>query len=132
VGPPGCDTAWCYAKVVVQITPQIVREAYSLLRQSIIHVEQDDINFEDEDGEAANGINGDDDDAMDAAYSAALDSAESSYNAQRTSSGAANGTVIAGTSSGQPAAATAPGKKKTRITCKSDQGMQIVFDADSA
>lgn len=31
-----------------EITPAIVREAYALLRQSIIHVEQDDIDFEDD------------------------------------------------------------------------------------
>ena len=37
----GCQT-------VLQITPAFVREAYSLLRQSIIHVEQDDIDFDEE------------------------------------------------------------------------------------
>ena len=31
-----------------QITPAFVREAYTLLRQSIIHVEQDDIDFDEE------------------------------------------------------------------------------------
>lgn len=34
--------------IACQITPAFVREAYSLLRQSIIHVEQDDINFDEE------------------------------------------------------------------------------------
>ena len=33
------------------ILPEFVREAYSLLKQSIIHVEKDDIDFDDEDGE---------------------------------------------------------------------------------
>lgn len=37
----------------MQITPAFVREAYSLLRQSIIHVEQDDIDFDEEDTEIA-------------------------------------------------------------------------------
>ena len=32
----------------LQITPAFVREAYTLLRQSIIHVEQDDIDFDEE------------------------------------------------------------------------------------
>ncbi|EPQ28714.1 uncharacterized protein PFL1_03518 [Pseudozyma flocculosa PF-1] len=32
-----------------EITPAFVREAYSLLRQSIIHVEKDDIDFDDDD-----------------------------------------------------------------------------------
>ena len=40
-------------KPVLQITPAFVREAYSLLRQSIIHVEQDDIDFDEEDKEIA-------------------------------------------------------------------------------
>ena len=34
-----------------EITPAFVREAYSLLRQSIIHVEKDDIDFDEEDEE---------------------------------------------------------------------------------
>lgn len=33
---------------IIQITPAFVREAYTLLRQSIIHVEQDDIDFDEE------------------------------------------------------------------------------------
>jgi hypothetical protein len=36
-----------------QILPNMVREAYALLRQSIIHVEQDDIDFEEDDEEMA-------------------------------------------------------------------------------
>lgn len=41
-----------------QITPAFVREAYSLLRQSIIHVEQDDIDFDEEEleGERPGGV----------------------------------------------------------------------------
>jgi DNA replication licensing factor MCM6 len=38
-----------------QITPAFVREAYSLLRQSIIHVEQDDIDFDEEELEGERG-----------------------------------------------------------------------------
>lgn len=44
-----------------EITPGFVREAYALLKQSIIHVEKDDIDFEDEDDEEVDGdetING--------------------------------------------------------------------------
>ena len=43
-----------------QITPAFVREAYSLLRQSIIHVEKDDIDIDDEDDEevVAPAVNG--------------------------------------------------------------------------
>ena len=39
----------------LQITPAFVREAYSLLRQSIIHVEQDDIDFDEEEAVATRG-----------------------------------------------------------------------------
>ncbi|KAF7352478.1 DNA helicase [Mycena venus] len=38
-----------------EITPAFVREAYSLLRQSIIHVEQDDIDFDEEELEGERG-----------------------------------------------------------------------------
>jgi len=43
-----------------EITPGFVREAYALLKQSIIHVEKDDIDFEDEDedGDGDETING--------------------------------------------------------------------------
>lgn len=37
-----------------QITPAFVREAYSLLKQSIIHVEKDDVEMDDEDDEDNN------------------------------------------------------------------------------
>lgn len=39
---------YCILILVCQITPAFVREAYTLLRQSIIHVEQDDIDFDEE------------------------------------------------------------------------------------
>ncbi|KAH9002283.1 MCM-domain-containing protein [Lactarius hatsudake] len=41
------------ANCTSEITPAFVREAYSLLRQSIIHVEQDDIDFDEEETEIA-------------------------------------------------------------------------------
>ena len=95
-----------------------MREAYSLLRQSIIHVEQDDINFEEEENDVPNGgPNGHDravegeDDSLDTADMAALDAAESSH-AQRTSSG------VNGESSAAPQAVPSAGKRKMRITCE--------------
>ena len=54
----------CHTDLHAQITPAFVREAFGLLRQSIIHVEKDDIDIDDEvdEDEAAqphvNGING--------------------------------------------------------------------------
>lgn len=92
----------------------MVREAYALLRQSIIHVEQDDISFEDEDDHPNGVANGhdptqDEDESMDAADIAALDAAESSYNAAATSSSRApNG----------HASTPVPEKRKMRITCE--------------
>ena len=108
-----------------QITPAIVREAYSLLRQSIIHVEQDDINFDDDEdhdiagvvngnGHATGGMTEEDESMMDAADIAALDAAESSFAQQQAAAASSSGAVNGG--SAQP---NGSGKKKMRITCKS-------------
>ncbi|KAJ7490252.1 MCM2/3/5 family-domain-containing protein [Mycena galericulata] len=69
------------ANCTSEITPAFVREAYSLLRQSIIHVEQDDIDFDEEELEgereavrpkaAADGTDDVDDDEQDIEMSAA-------------------------------------------------------------
>ena len=45
------------ANCTSEIIPAFVREAYTLLRQSIIHVEQDDIDFDEEEGEGQRGAN---------------------------------------------------------------------------
>ncbi|KAG1835369.1 MCM2/3/5 family-domain-containing protein [Suillus subalutaceus] len=42
------DHPIAHANCTAEITPVFVREAYTLLRQGIIHVEQDDINFDEE------------------------------------------------------------------------------------
>ena len=96
----------------------MVREAYSLLRQSIIHVEQDDINLDEDEDEVANGhANGDDDENMDAADIAALDAAESSYNAAATSSAAGPSSGVAGAA---PSPTPAPARReKLQITSES-------------
>lgn len=76
-----------------EISANMVREAYALLRQSIIHVEQDDINFDDEDenGQAPPQIeDAMDEDEIDAADIAALDQAESSYHADTTTGGSSS------------------------------------------
>ncbi|WRT67336.1 uncharacterized protein IL334_004306 [Kwoniella shivajii] len=90
-----------------EISPAIVREAYSLLRQSIIHVEQDDISFDDDEAVPNGDVDGDA--QMDAADIAALEAAESSYQAQ-TSSTQAESSLQA---QGQVASS---GKKRMRIT----------------
>ncbi|KAF1362781.1 MCM-domain-containing protein [Lizonia empirigonia] len=57
------------ANCVSEITPEFVKEAYNLLRQSIISVEKDDVEMEDEDDEAvlaaAAAAEGENDVAMD-------------------------------------------------------------------
>ncbi|KIM26411.1 hypothetical protein M408DRAFT_313523 [Serendipita vermifera MAFF 305830] len=59
------------ANCTAEITPAFVKEAYSLLRQSIIHVEKDDVNLDEEDEEgggaaaAAAGRNGEPSGEMD-------------------------------------------------------------------
>jgi DNA replication licensing factor MCM6 len=58
------------ANCVTEITPEFVREAYNLLRQSIISVEKDDVEVEEEDTAAADaGAHADDADMGDGAAS---------------------------------------------------------------
>ena len=112
------------ANCVNDITPQIVREAYSLLRQSIIHVEQDDINFDEEDELEAGaeravraGRQADEDEGMDGdddADIAAMEAAESSYNATKTSSSVAPARRDAESTPVPPQG----DKRKMRITCE--------------
>jgi DNA replication licensing factor MCM6 len=109
--------------LTLQIDPKIVREAYSLLRQSIIHVEQDDINFDEEDAAAAalNGTNGhttQDEESQDAADIAAMEAAESSYNAATSSAAQING---------NGAADDSLPKRKMRITCMSPYSPERIW-----
>lgn len=46
------------ANCTSEITPAFVREAYTLLRQSIIHVEQEDIDIDEEEPNGERGANG--------------------------------------------------------------------------
>ena len=66
------------ANCTAEITPAFVREAYTLLRQSIIHVEQDDIDFDEEelegkerDNDRVQATPADGDDSQDVEMSAA-------------------------------------------------------------
>ena len=49
------------ANCVEDVTPNFVREAFNLLRQSIISVEKDDVEVDDEEEEVLDGANGNDD-----------------------------------------------------------------------
>lgn len=109
----------------------MVREAYALLRQSIIHVEQDDIDFEDDtdevlpapeegpDGIAADANRNAD---FDMADIAAVEAAEASYNASSLLNGASSSAAMTGEGNGpatsnEPLATPAPPRRKLRITC---------------
>ena len=116
----------------LQITPTMVREAYALLRQSIIHVEQDDIDFEDDIDEAlpspvegANGVASEME--IDMADVAAAEAAEATYNASSLLNGASSSANMS-SQTNQPSLGrsgeqnspvpTAPiTKRKLRITC---------------
>lgn len=101
-----------------EITPPMVLEAFSLLRQSIIHVEKDDIDMDDDD-EDAGALNPNaeldgmdvDDPELDAAQIAAAEAAESSFNNSTPS-----GQPAVAPSPAPDAPAAAPPKKKLRIT----------------
>lgn len=120
-----------------QITPAFVREAYSLLRQSIIHVEQDDIDFDEEelegerDGDRRPRVDQEEesqDVEMSAAEVAAMDETEQSYN---EASGSGPGGLHGATSSDQPtsrAASAAPApapRPKRRMVITHDKYMTL-------
>ncbi|KAI0700584.1 MCM-domain-containing protein [Cytidiella melzeri] len=94
------------ANCTSEITPAFVREAYSLLRQSIIHVEQDDIDFDEEelegerDGDRRQSAQADGEESQDVEMSGAMDESEQTYD---NSAGAA-----AGPSTHSPATSRAP------------------------
>ncbi|KIJ53815.1 hypothetical protein M422DRAFT_222539 [Sphaerobolus stellatus SS14] len=123
-----------------EITPAFVREAYSLLRQSIIHVEQDDIEFDEEELEGRkdehrngnrNGNEGDDNDTMTDEQLAALDSMEASYNTTSSThptspTRATGSTAQLGAPSSPPPPPPAP-KRKLKITHDEYVAMQSMI-----
>ncbi|KAI0941350.1 hypothetical protein AcV7_002950 [Taiwanofungus camphoratus] len=77
------------ANCTSEITPAFVREAYTLLRQSIIHVEQDDIDFDEEELEGererdrrprANQVDAEDSQDVEMSEIAAMEETEQSFN----------------------------------------------------
>lgn len=109
-----------------EITPAIVREAFSLLKQSIIHVEQDDIDFEDDDevvqeaakaaADAADAANANPEDInMDASGNEQPPSA-SLLHGTSTSSPAPGNASATGSSAAHASTSSLPVKKKIRIT----------------
>ncbi|KIM58761.1 hypothetical protein SCLCIDRAFT_1218308 [Scleroderma citrinum Foug A] len=115
------------ANCTSEITPVFVREAYSLLRQSIIHVEQDDIDFDEEELEGERGRNDNQaptaqnaQDSQDVEMSEATDQIDESsltMNRVATSSGAGpSSTSRAGSIIPEASSAAAPPKRRMVIT----------------
>ncbi|CAI6275256.1 unnamed protein product [Periconia digitata] len=105
------------ANCVGEITPEFVKEAYNLLRQSIISVEKDDVEVEDEDEEAA------------LAAAAAAAEAQDGDAPMDDGSLSAAGDARARTASRTPAPSTpaAPLREKTKITHDKYVAMRNAF-----
>lgn len=111
-----------------EITPQFVREAFSLLRQSIIHVEQDNIDFDEEelDGERPEqppAVDGEEDVEMSAATDAADESSIPIRRGRQSTPTAGPATDHTGTTPA-PDAAPAPAQKR-RMVITHDKYMNI-------
>lgn len=122
------------ANCTSDITPAFVREAYTLLRQSIIHVEQDDIDFDEEEleGERDKGAPTaapDAEDSQDIEMSAAeMDAMDQMEESSMGVNGVAQHAQTSGTSraasaapqgagaTGHPAVATPAAKRRMVIT----------------
>ena len=128
------------ANCTAEITPAFVREAYSLLRQSIIHVEQDDIDFDEEEleGERDGDRRPRTDDAdgeesqdveMSAAELTATEEAEQSYNESMGINGSGpSGHRSAATSragSAMPDVAMPAAAPKRRMVITHDKFLQL-------
>lgn len=96
------------------VTAQFVREAYNLLKQSIIHVEKDDIDFDDEDEE----MNQDD-------LNAIVDQAESMQSGGNDESIDPSSSHYGQTQREQTAAATS-GKVPVKVRISYDRYMEIL------
>lgn len=127
------------ANCTAEITPAFVREAYTLLRQSIIHVEQDDIDFDEEELEgerganvnatqAANGLDESQDVEMSSAEIEAMDAAEESslgLNRVATSSGGGPSSTSQAGSAFPEASAPAPPQPRRRMIITHDKYMTL-------
>lgn len=130
------------ANCTSEIKPAFVREAYTLLRQSIIHVEQDDIDFDEEELEGeregerrpratADDVEESQDVEMSAAEIAAMDEAEQSYNESMGLNGAGSSGLNGATSDGISRAgsmapnAPPPPQPKRRMVITHDKYMTL-------
>ena len=110
--------------------PEFVREAYSLLRQSIIHVEQDDIDFdEDESRDPAGGAGPGGESSQDVEMSGAdIDTTDASFSESAPITGAATAGSSAGVLTSSPRGRTdlAPqAQPKRRMVITHDKFVQL-------
>ncbi|KAF2688198.1 MCM-domain-containing protein [Lentithecium fluviatile CBS 122367] len=104
------------ANCVSEITPDFVKEAYNLLRQSIISVEKDDVEMEDEDDEAV------------LAAAAAAESSEQADTAMGAEDDAQTGDAASRARTRTSASRTpAPPREKTKITHDKYVAMRNLF-----
>ncbi|CCL98589.1 uncharacterized protein FIBRA_00590 [Fibroporia radiculosa] len=132
------------ANCTAEITPAFIREAYTLLRQSIIHVEQDDIDFDEEELEGERegdkrpksrpeDVEDSQDVEMSAAEIAALEETEQSYNESMGVNGssfsglngAASSDGVARGTSMVPDAPEQPSRPKRRMVITHDKYMAL-------
>ncbi|KAK7462684.1 MCM DNA helicase complex subunit mcm6 [Stygiomarasmius scandens] len=123
------------ANCTSEITPAFVREAYSLLRQSIIHVEQDDIDFDEEELEGereqrARGATEEQEESQDVDMSGANDTTDptdESGTAVASASDPTSSTAVAASSSqnAQQAAAPQPQAPRRRMVISHDKYMSL-------
>lgn len=101
-----------------EITPAFVREAFSLLRQSIIHVEKDDIDFDDEEEQAHAHNQASAATAQPSSSLDAMDEDSMDPNMQDSADAQALSSSIPGTAGamGEIASSSAASKRKIRIT----------------
>lgn len=106
-----------------EITPAFVREAYSLLRQSIIHVEQDDIDFDEEEEEEQQRLHHQSQPgaAQPSSSLGAMD--EDSMDPNIESMGQASSAAAGAGTTGELASSSAASRRKIRITF--DRYMEI-------
>ncbi|KAF2873325.1 MCM2/3/5 family-domain-containing protein [Massariosphaeria phaeospora] len=113
------------ANCVSEITPDFVKEAYNLLRQSIISVEKDDVEVEDEDDEAVLAAAA----AVDAATAAAAETqdGDAAMNEDEQNAEQQDGAAATAPASGTAAPPPAPPREKTKITHDKYVAMRNLF-----
>lgn len=118
------------ANCTEEITPGFVREAYALLRQSIIHVEQDDIDFDEDESKNPEGGAGDGGEgSQDVEMSAAdVDTTDPSFSESAPAANAVTAESSGGTLTSSPRGHTdpaPPAQPKRKMVITHDKFVQL-------